>query len=84
MNIEDVTAEYIAEVLVRNPLVRFTKYDWEAFAGAEDHDARIAYEGNLAIILDGGLIQVIDTESEYADYINFGYEDICAIGDRYF
>ena len=81
MQIENVTAEYIVEVLARNPLVRFNKYDWEFFAGAEDPDARIAYEENLAIILDGNLIQVIDMDSEYADFVDFDFEDIYRLAD---
>lgn len=79
--IEDVSPELIAEILARNPLQPFNEGDWSAFCGCDSDNPRIAYEDNLAIILDGEVIQVIDYDSQYADFIDYSVSEIEAIAD---
>jgi len=85
MNVEiaDVTPALVAEFLDRNPLQPFTDGDWHAFNGCESANPRIAYEGNLAMILDGSLIQVIDLDSEYCDFVDLDAEAVAAEADRF-
>ena len=79
--ISDVTPELVAEILSRSPLQPFTEGDWYAFCGCENENPRIAYEENLAIILDGNTISVIDNESEYADFVDFTADEIESAAD---
>lgn len=81
--IEDVTAETVAEILSRNPLQPFNEGDWQAFCGAMTETPRICYEENLVIILDGTLVQVIDYESEYSDFIDFTVDEIERLADNF-
>ena len=83
MNVYEVTAETVAEILSRNPLQPFGECDWYSFCGCETADPRIAYEDNLAIIFDGKVVQVIDYESEYADFVDFTTDEVEALIESY-
>jgi len=79
--ISDVTPDLVVEILSRNPLQPFNEADWNAFCGCETENPRIAYEENLVIILDGDVVQVIDYDSEYADFVDFNVDEIETAAD---
>ena len=79
--VDELSVETVVEILARNPLQSFHEYDWEYFAGCDSNNPMIAYEENLAIILDGKSISVIDLNSDYADFVDFKAEEVAAMAD---
>ena len=79
--VDELAVETVVEILTRKPLQPFKDYDWEYFADCESEFPMIAYEENLAIILDGKSISVIDLNSDYADFVDFKAEEVAAMAD---
>ena len=79
--VDELAVETVVEILARKPLQPFKDYDWEYFPDCESEFPMVAYEENLAIILVGESITVIDLNSVYADSAEFNAEAVAAAVD---
>lgn len=43
----------------------FDQHDWDAFAGCETSNPKIAYTDELAVVIDGSMINIVHHEDEY-------------------